>query len=77
MKITYDSKIDALNIVLKTGEISRTIEIAPEVFVDLDNKGIPLYIEIIGASEKIGRKNFSDINIGGKIVHLPNFAAVR
>lgn len=42
MKITYDSKVEALNIVLKTGKVSRTIEIAPEVFVDLDNKGIPL-----------------------------------
>ena len=75
MKITYDSKIDALNIVLRSGKVSRTIEIAPEIFADLDNKGNLLYIEIIGATEKIGKKNFSDINIGGKKVHLPDFAA--
>ena len=56
MKITYDSKIDALSIVLKTGEVSRTVEIAPEVFMDLDNKGNPLYIEVVGASEKIGKR---------------------
>lgn len=77
MKITYDSKFDALNIVLKIGKVSRTVEIAPEVFMDLDNKGIPLYIEVIGASEKIGRKNFGNINIGGKIVNLPNSALVK
>lgn len=74
MKITYDSKIDALNITLKSGEISRTIEVAPEVFVDLDSKGVPLYIEVLGANEKIGRKNFGNINFGGKIVPMPNFA---
>ncbi|MEK7553693.1 MAG: DUF2283 domain-containing protein [Patescibacteria group bacterium] len=74
MKITYDSKIDALSIVLKTGEVSRTVEIAPEVFMDLDNKGNPLYIEVVGASEKIGKKNFSNINIFGKTIRLPNFA---
>ncbi len=76
MKITYDSKVDALNIVLKSGKVSRTVEIAPEVFIDLDSKGNPLYIEVIGASEKIGKKNFSDINIGGKTVRLSDFAAV-
>lgn len=75
MKITYDSKIDALNIVLKTGEVNRTIEIAPEVFIDLDKNGVPLYMEVIGASEKIGKKNFSNINIFGKVVRLPNFIA--
>ena len=77
MKITYDSKLDALNIILKTGKVSRTVEVASEVFMDLDNKGIPLYIEVIGASEKIGRKNFGNINIGGKIVHLSKIAVVR
>lgn len=77
MKITYDSKVDALNIVLKTGEVARTVEIAPEVFIDLDNKGIPLYIEVIGAKEKIGKKNFDNVNIFGKIVQMPNFAEVR
>lgn len=75
MKITYDPKVDALNIALKTGEISRTIEIAPEVFIDLDDKGIPLHIEVVGASEKIGKKNFSNINIGGEIIHLPDLVA--
>ncbi len=76
MKITYDSKIDALNIVLRSGKVSRTVEIAPEIFVDLDNKGNLLYLEVIGATEKIGKKNFSDINIGGRKVRLTDFVAV-
>ena len=71
MKITYDKKVDALNLVLKTGKVAKTVEIAPEVILDLDKKGNPLYLEIIGASEKVGKKNFSKITIGTKSIPIP------
>ena len=71
MKITYDKKVDALNLVLKTGKVAKTVEIAPEVILDLDKKGNPLYLEIIGASEKVGEKNFSKITIGTKSIPIP------
>jgi len=74
MKITYDKEVDALNIVLKTAPVAKTIELSPEVFLDLDKSGNPLYLEIIGASEKIGKKNFSKITIGKKLFNLPVFA---
>ena len=45
-----------------------------EVFLDLDKKGDPLYLEIIGASERLGKKNFGKITIGKKLVSLPAFA---
>jgi len=61
MEITYDPKADALNITFKKGKVKRTVEIAPEINLDLDEKGNPLYLEIIGASEKIGRKKASEI----------------
>ncbi|MBI2888713.1 MAG: DUF2283 domain-containing protein [Candidatus Liptonbacteria bacterium] len=71
MKITYDKKVDALNVTLKSGKVAKTIEIAPEVFLDVDAKGNPLYLEIIGASETLGKKNFSKITIGTKSFRLP------
>jgi len=74
MKISYDKEADALNIVLKTGSVDRTVELSPEVFWDLDKKGDPLYLEIIGASERLGKKNFGKITIGKKLVSLPAFA---
>lgn len=61
MEITYDQKADALNITFKKGKVAKTLEIAPEINLDLDKKGKPLYLEIIGASEKIGRKRVSEI----------------
>ena len=74
MKISYDKKVDALNVTLKTGKVDRTIEVAPEIFLDVDKSGNPLYLEVIGASEKIGKKNFSSIKIGSKSFKLPAFA---
>ncbi len=61
MEITYDSKADALNITFKEGKAVKTVEIAPEINLDLDKKNNPLYLEIIGASEKIGRKRVNEI----------------
>lgn len=74
MRITYDKTIDALNVSLRTGTVAKTLEIAPEIFLDVDIKGRTLNIEIIGASEKIGKKNFSTVMIGKKSIALPAFA---
>ena len=74
MKITYDKDVDALNITLKVGSVARTVELSPEIFLDLDKKGNPLYLEIIGATAKIGKKNFNTITIGKKLFNLPTFA---
>lgn len=70
MKITYDAKVDALNLEFKAGKVGRTLEIAPEIMLDVDKNGVPLYLEIIGASEKIGPKNFSTISVGKKSFRL-------
>ncbi len=74
MKITYDKTVDALNISLRAGAVAKTLEMAPEIFIDVDKKGRTLSIEIIGAREKIGVKNFNSVTIGNKSVALPAFA---
>ena len=70
MKITYDKTVDALNVTLRAGTVARTIEVAPEIILDLDKQGNPLYIEIIGASEKIGMRNFGKVIVGKKSLNL-------
>lgn len=74
MKINYDKKVDALNISLRSGVVYKTVEVAPEVMLDVDKKGNTLSIEILGASEKIGKKNFSKLEFGGKFLKLPALA---
>lgn len=61
MEITYDSKADALNLTFREGKVSKTLEISPEINLDLDKTGRPLYLEIIGASEKIGGRRINEI----------------
>lgn len=71
MKITYDKNVDALNVSLRSGTVARTLEVAPEVLLDLDKKGNTLSIEILGASEKIGKKNFDKVTVGRKSLAIP------
>lgn len=70
MKITYDKRVDALNVSIRMGTVAETVEIAPEVLVDLDKKGRVLDIEILGAREKVGIRNFNKVHIGGIAVPL-------
>ena len=74
MKITYDKDVDALNITLKAGQVFKTVEMSPEVFLDFDKNGNPLYLEILGASQRIGKKNFNKVTIGKKLFNIPTFA---
>ena len=74
MKITYDKEVDALNVVLRTGKVAETREISSEILLDLDKDGNPLYLEIIGASEKIGKKNFGKVMVGRKFLNLLSLA---
>ncbi len=61
MEISYDPNADALNITFKKGKVARTVEIASEINLDLDKKENPLYLEIIGASEKMGKQRVNEI----------------
>ncbi len=75
MKITYDPYADAINITFQEGKVSETLEIAPEINLDLDKKGHPLYLEIIGAREKLGKSNAEEISIKSLMPSLKNHLA--
>jgi uncharacterized protein YuzE len=64
MKINYDKEVDAFSVTLRKGVVSRTVEISPEIMLDFDAEGNPLYLEILGASEKLGKKDLPHITIG-------------
>lgn len=61
MKIIYDPRADALSITFRKGKVKKTLEIAPEINLDIDSKSRPLYLEIIGAMEKLGKQNTEEI----------------
>ncbi len=70
MRINYDKDVDALSVTLRKGKVARTIEISPEILIDFDSAGNPLYLEILDASTKIGKKEMDHITIGSVQVPL-------
>ncbi len=78
MKIIYDPYADALSITFKEGRVKKTLEIAPEIILDVDSKSRPLYLEILGAKEKIGRASTEEVSMKNLIfkrgkVKIPAF----
>ena len=63
MKISYDPYADAISITFRKGKVNDTVELAPEIILDVDSKQRPLYLEIIGAKEKLGRENAREITM--------------
>lgn len=61
MKMYYDKAVDAVDVVFKEGYSAKTIELSPEVFLDVDSKGTPLSLEIIGASKRYPKFEVEDI----------------
>lgn len=62
MKIYYDPKADAIDIVFKKGKVSETRKIGKEVYLDVDKKGEPLSLEILGASERLPVDEFNQLS---------------
>jgi uncharacterized protein YuzE len=54
MRIRYDSKVDALYIRLREGDIDESDEVSDGVVMDYDNAGILMGIEILDASRVLG-----------------------
>lgn len=53
MKITYDSEVDILRIVLTQGPIEESDEEKPGIILDYDKDGYVVGIEILDASNRI------------------------
>jgi uncharacterized protein YuzE len=54
MRLTYDPEADATYLKVSDGQVDRTNEIAPDVFVDLTADGDLVGIEILNAKLRPG-----------------------
>lgn len=54
-KINYDPKSDVVYIMIKEGFEEKHQEIAPGVYVELDKEGKLIGVEILRASQNIGK----------------------
>lgn len=62
MKIFYDPRADALDIIFKKGKVSETRKIGTEMFLDINEVGEPLSLEILGASERLPADEFNNLS---------------
>ncbi|MEK7170576.1 MAG: DUF2283 domain-containing protein [Patescibacteria group bacterium] len=53
MKITYDKEVDALNVTVRSGRVAKTVEVAPEVLLDVNKNGNLLHVEVLGTGGKL------------------------
>ena len=61
MKIEYDAQADALYIQLRDGEVVETVESSKYVYVDLDEEGQPLGIEILFVKRHLALSDLTSI----------------
>ena len=55
VKITCDKEVDALDVTLRSGRVEETVEVTPEVLLDVDKNGKLLHVEVIGTNYFDGR----------------------
>lgn len=63
MRREYDPEADALYLRLKKRRVSKTVEIADHVFVDLDSEGTPLGIEILFVSRHYSPEELASVSV--------------
>ncbi len=66
MQIDYDLEADAFYIHLRPGEVDDTQQINKYVYVDLDEQGQPLGLEILFASDVLAGQDATSVtfNVG-------------
>lgn len=63
MRIGYDAQSDSLSLVFAAGEIETSREIVPGVVVNLGRDGQPISVELLSASQRVGRDGMRSIEI--------------
>lgn len=65
MKVTYDSEVDVLRIILSEKPIEESDEDKPGVILDYDKDGNVVGLEILDASKRIGNPRSVEYAVTG------------
>lgn len=63
MQIDYDPQADALYIRLREGEIEDTLEAGKYVYVDVDEDGVPLGLEILFTKQALAMDDVTSVTV--------------
>ncbi len=64
MKITYDPKVDIMNIKFQEGKYEISEEVGEGIVIDLTKEGKVISIEILDASKRMPKKSIEDVTVG-------------
>ena len=62
MRITYDKKVDAMNIVFQKGKYEISKEIAEGIIIDYTKDGKIMAIEILDATKRMPKESIESIS---------------
>lgn len=73
MQINYDPQADSLYIEFRRGDVDDTLEAGKYVYVDVDQDGVPLGLEILFAGRLLDQEDITSVtvNIGRLAQPLP------
>ncbi|MBC8262723.1 MAG: DUF2283 domain-containing protein [Anaerolineales bacterium] len=63
MQIDYDPQADAIYIRLRKGEVDDTLEAGKYVYVDVDENGVPLGLEILFAGRILAKEDVTSVTV--------------
>jgi uncharacterized protein YuzE len=72
MQIDYDPQADAIYIRLRDGEVDDTQKVSEYIYVDVDEAGTPLGLEILFASRVLAEQDVTSVTLN--IGHAPQLA---
>lgn len=61
MKLKYDQQADAIYMTFKRGKVKKTLEAGENSFLDIDEKGNILGLEILDFSRKVKKKDLKTL----------------
>ncbi|MCX7853283.1 MAG: DUF2283 domain-containing protein [Caldilineales bacterium] len=71
MQIDYDPQADAMYIRLRPGEVDDTLAVGKYVYVDVDQDGVPLGLEILFAGRVLAGQDLTSVTINLSRVPQP------
>jgi len=71
MEIDYDPQADAIYIRLRQGEVDDTLTAGKYVYVDVDEQGVPLGLEILFAGRLLATEDMTRVTVNIGRVAIP------
>ena len=65
MKVTYDTEVDALSLILHDAPVEESDEVRPGVILDYDVAGNVVGLEILNASKRVDNPKAIDYALAG------------